>query len=235
MNKTDGGVNTALPARWFRMYAEFMNDPKVQMLSETDQRRYVMALCLRCSNGDVTLHDEQFAWCMRISADEWTKTKQTLIAAGLLNKNGHPPSWDKRQYASDSSKERVARHRAKKREQGLKGQNNISKALRQKIYKKGGNKCVYCGSVNDLTIDHKIPPIRGGSELGEDNLQTCCRICNADKRHMTHDEYLAWNGRVTLLKRPQSTETETEREIKPSLSREELPLKLVNTTVGGGQ
>ena len=29
---------------WFRMYAEFATDPKVQMLSEADQRRYIMLL-----------------------------------------------------------------------------------------------------------------------------------------------------------------------------------------------
>ena len=40
--------------QWFRLYAEFAHDPKVQMLSEVDQRRYIMLLCMRC-NGDVTL------------------------------------------------------------------------------------------------------------------------------------------------------------------------------------
>ncbi len=33
---------------WFRLYHEFSADPKVQMLSEADQRRYIMLLCMRC-------------------------------------------------------------------------------------------------------------------------------------------------------------------------------------------
>ena len=58
---------------WFRMYAEFATDPKVQMMSEADQRRFVMLLCLRCSNDDVTLHDDEVAFQLRISNDEWSR------------------------------------------------------------------------------------------------------------------------------------------------------------------
>jgi hypothetical protein len=98
---------------WFRMYHEFATDPKVQMLSEVDQRRFVMVLCLRCCNGDETLHDEEVAFQLRISNDEWKKTKAVFIAKGILNKDNLPTNWDKRQYISDSSTERVRSHREK--------------------------------------------------------------------------------------------------------------------------
>lgn len=102
---------------WFRMYAEFATDPKVQMLSEVEQRRFIMALCLRCSNEHVTLHDEEVAFQLRISNDEWLKTKQILVAKGLLDSENAPTNWDKRQYVSDSSAERVARHRERKKQE----------------------------------------------------------------------------------------------------------------------
>lgn len=102
---------------WFRMYAEFATDPKVQMLSEVEQRRFIMALCLRCSNEHVTLHDEEVAFQLRISNDEWLKTKQVLVAKGLLDAENSPTNWDKRQYVSDSSAERVARHRERKKQE----------------------------------------------------------------------------------------------------------------------
>jgi len=102
--------------QWFRMYSEFANDPKVQRLSETDQRRYVMLLCLRCSNDDVTLHDEDVAFQLRISETDWAATKATLIERKLIGDVNNPSAWDKRQFASDSSTARVAKHReAKKR------------------------------------------------------------------------------------------------------------------------
>ena len=99
---------------WFRMYGEFANDAKVQMMSEIDQRRYVMVLCLRC-NGDVTLQDEEVAFQLRISAEEWSRTKALFVAKGLLSEDNRPSAWEKRQFASDSSAARVAKHRAKAR------------------------------------------------------------------------------------------------------------------------
>lgn len=100
--------------QWFRLYHEFATDPKIQMLSESDQRRYVMLLCLKCCNGDVTLQDEEVAFQLRISNEEWRETKRVLQQKGLITEDNKPSAWDKRQFASDSSAERVAKHRAKK-------------------------------------------------------------------------------------------------------------------------
>jgi len=102
---------------WFRMYHVFATDPKVQMMSEAHQRRFVMLLCLKCSNGDVTLHDDEIAFQLRISNDEWEQTKQAFISKNLITKDNHPVAWDKRQFVSDSSAERVAKHRAKKKQE----------------------------------------------------------------------------------------------------------------------
>lgn len=82
--------------QWLRLYAEFATDPKVQMLSEANQRRYIMLLCLRCSNGDVTLHDDEVAFQLRISDDEWAETKRVLMAKGLIDDESKPTVWSKR-------------------------------------------------------------------------------------------------------------------------------------------
>lgn len=103
--------------QWFRFYWEFINDPKVQMMSEAYQRRLVCLLCIRCSNvtgnGDVTLHDENVAFQLRISNEEWMETKACFIAKHFIDEANNIINWDKRQYASDSSRERVAKHRNK--------------------------------------------------------------------------------------------------------------------------
>ena len=102
--------------QWFRMYAEFAADPKVQMMSEADQRRFVMVLCLRCSNDCVTLQDDEVAFQLRISNDEWAQTKARFLAKGLINDDNKPTAWDWRQFVSDSSAERVRKHRDKKKQ-----------------------------------------------------------------------------------------------------------------------
>jgi hypothetical protein len=108
-------MNTDQPAKWFRMYAEFATDPKVQILSEVEQRRYLMLLCMRCCNGDVTLQDEIVAFQLRICNDEWQKTKSILLHKNLIDDANKPVAWNKRQYQSDSSKSRVSKHRENKK------------------------------------------------------------------------------------------------------------------------
>ena len=49
------------------------------------------------------------------------------------------------------------------------------------------NRCVYCRTTENLTIDHIIPKIKGGSDNPE-NLQCLCETCNRIKSGMTHKE-----------------------------------------------
>jgi hypothetical protein len=100
---------------WFRMYAEFAHDPKVQMMPEAMQRRYIMLMCMRCSNALVTLHDEEIAFHLRINAVELAETKALFVAKGFVDGAWNLLNWEKRQFASDSSAQRVAKHRAAKK------------------------------------------------------------------------------------------------------------------------
>lgn len=101
---------------WFRLYSEFAHDPKVQMLSEAMQRRYVMLLCLRCSEILETLHETEIAFQLRLSTDELDETKQLFISKNFIDKHWNLLNWDKRQFVSDSSTMRVAKHRNKKKQ-----------------------------------------------------------------------------------------------------------------------
>jgi len=96
---------------WFRMYSEFMHDPKVQIMSEHNQRRLLMIFCMRC-NGDVTLHDAHVTFQLRISQEEWEQSKAVFMASGFIDSANKVLNWDKRQFVSDSSAARVAKHRA---------------------------------------------------------------------------------------------------------------------------
>ena len=101
---------------WFRLYSEFAHDPKVQMLSEAMQRRYVMLMCLRCSETLETLHETEIAFQLRLSTDELDETKKLFISKNFIDKHWNLLNWDKRQFVSDSSTMRVAKHRSKKKQ-----------------------------------------------------------------------------------------------------------------------
>lgn len=96
---------------WFRFHAEFLHDPKVRVMSDSNQLRLVLLFCIRC-NGDVTLQDNHVTFSLRISDAEWQQTKAVFIESGFIDSDNKVLNWDKRQYISDSSAARVAKHRA---------------------------------------------------------------------------------------------------------------------------
>lgn len=102
---------------WFRMYSEFAHDPKVQMMSEAMQRRYMMVLCLRCGNTLVTLHETEIAFHLRITDADLAETKALFVTKGFIDEQWNVLNWEKRQFKSDSSAERVARHRRSKKQE----------------------------------------------------------------------------------------------------------------------
>ncbi len=58
---------------------------------------------------------------------------------------------------------------------------------RQNIFKRDAHQCLYCGSSNDLTLDHVLPKSRGGGSNWA-NLATACKRCNSIKGDKTPEE-----------------------------------------------
>lgn len=67
---------------------------------------------------------------------------------------------------------------------------------RKNILKRDHNRCQYCGTKEQLTIDHVIPKSRGGSDEW-DNLVACCAHCNVRKGNRTPKE-----AEMPLLSKP---------------------------------
>lgn len=100
---------------WFRMYAEWAKDPKVQSMDETLQRRFVMLLCLKCSEELTNVSHDELACALRISSEELETTLDTFRRKGFLDESDNIANWEKRQFKSDTSAERVRRYREKRR------------------------------------------------------------------------------------------------------------------------
>jgi hypothetical protein len=99
---------------WFRLYSEFADDPKVQMMSEAMQRRLTMLMCSRCKGE--TLHETEMAFHWRISPAELAETKAVFLEKGFIDEKWSLLNWNRRQFISDSSTERVRRSRQKKKQ-----------------------------------------------------------------------------------------------------------------------
>lgn len=101
-------------SRWFRMYDELLDDPKVQRLSGDDFKAWVNILCLasRADGSLPTVSDIAFA--LRLDPKKADSMFRRLTDAGLIAEVdgvSKPNKWDARQYKSDVSTGRVKRFR----------------------------------------------------------------------------------------------------------------------------
>ncbi|WP_229776528.1 HNH endonuclease [Deinococcus ruber] len=67
---------------------------------------------------------------------------------------------------------------------------SIPRALRQAVFDRDAQACIYCGATENLSLDHVVPWSRGGADTFE-NLVTACRSCNSSKNARTPVE---WQG-----------------------------------------
>ena len=105
---------------WFRMYSEFASDPVIQALAFEDQRHYVVLLCLKCNgtlDRDITATNRNRIIYRGLGLDPATaeEAKRRLCEMALIDDNWNPIGWDKRQYKSDLSTQRVRKSRKTKK------------------------------------------------------------------------------------------------------------------------
>lgn len=106
-------------ARWFRFYAEALDDPKVQKLDGDTFKAWVNLLCLACKHDGFLPDESDIAFALRMDNIAAGSLIDRLRIGGLIDTvkggpNGSriaPHGWHKRQYKSDGSTERVKRFR----------------------------------------------------------------------------------------------------------------------------
>lgn len=119
---------------WFRMYSDFIYDEKVEFLAFEDQRHYVFLLCMK----NLGLLDKEYpkpgmldrvvAKRLGLYGEAFESAKKRLIEAELIDEHFQPLGWDKRQFLSDSSTERVRAYRERTR---VKQAGNVSVTVQE--------------------------------------------------------------------------------------------------------
>ena len=108
---------------WFRMYTEAVDDEKLRLLAFEDRWHYVAILCLKGQGllddkSDHQLRLRKIAVKMGVQLRELDEIARRLSEVGLVDQETlQPVKWDIRQFRSDSSRERVAKHRENQRKQ----------------------------------------------------------------------------------------------------------------------
>lgn len=109
--------------RWFRYYEEALHDPKVLRLSDREFRVWVNLLCVASKCGGRLPPVSDLALELRMDEDAVRTVVERLVNGGMIDRcsggpNGThyaPHNWEKRQFKSDTSTERVKRFRKRSR------------------------------------------------------------------------------------------------------------------------
>jgi hypothetical protein len=104
-------------SRWFRVYDDLVDDPKVQRLPGDTVKALLNLWCLASKNGGNLPSEGDIAFKLRMRPEKVTALLAGLKNAGLIDEvesGFEPHNWSARQFKSDVSNERVKRYRERK-------------------------------------------------------------------------------------------------------------------------
>jgi hypothetical protein len=101
--------------KWFRMWVDAVDNPKLRLLAFEDRWHFVALCCLKRS-GLLDKHDDpnrdrMIAVKLGVQARELDEIARRLLDVRLIDETMTPIGWDDRQFQSDTSTERVKRFR----------------------------------------------------------------------------------------------------------------------------
>jgi hypothetical protein len=100
--------------RWFRSYADTHRNPKIARLSDKDFRLWHQLLCIASENDGIIPSPADLKNLLRMRLDHCSAALSRFQSGGLLDavEGGYAPhNWSKRQFKSDTSTDRVRKHR----------------------------------------------------------------------------------------------------------------------------
>src|SRR6185312_8593551 len=107
---------------WWRAYNEAVNDPKLQLLSDSLFRSWFNLMCIASAKDGELPPITDLSFTMRMKQEKVCQILTQLHAAGLLDKTETgfvPHNWNGRQYKSDvtdpTAPQRMKRYRQRKR------------------------------------------------------------------------------------------------------------------------
>lgn len=77
------------------------------------------------------------------------------------------------------------------RDHNKRAHGSLTKDVWGEVCRRYADTCIYCGSKENITIEHLLPVSRGGTNDAS-NLAPACLGCNSSKRNKTYEEFLAW-------------------------------------------
>lgn len=107
-------------SRWFRLYDEFLDDPKIQRLHPALLKVLLNIWCVASRNEGRLPSQSDLSFSLRMSEDETFRAVSKLTEAGFIDTDPvtgeqRPHGWEARQFRSDVSTDRVREHRKRQK------------------------------------------------------------------------------------------------------------------------
>lgn len=162
---------------WVKFDDQYADHPKLDDVSDAAFRLHVTATCFASrylTDGYIKL-----STLPKLCRHEDPEAiANELVAAGLFDLA--PGGYQVHDYLDyNPSKAEVEARTALQRRRSE--WHTVRLFLSKRVFQRDGSRCQYCGSTEQLTVDHIIPLARGESHHLS-NLQTLCRSCNSRKR-----------------------------------------------------
>lgn len=197
---------------WIKLYRDILDSIDWAAISGMAAKNLIM-IWLIASEYDGDLPDlETLAFRLRVKVADLEKSMIELCKYGFLIETKKDPRAEK-----TTSKEI--------REKAGFGDRYVDQVTKNLIMLRDVD-CVFCGSSENLEIDHIVPVSKGGDSEPE-NLQVLCRSCNRSKRTKPVEQVatqlaqVATHSTEAFFQRSLETEIEVEREVEKEVEIEE--------------
>jgi hypothetical protein len=174
--------------KWFRMYTEVIDDPKMSKLADDEFRVFVYLLMMAAEQekeGLVSSSYDDISWRLRLPQtliERATKKLIDLLIIGPESDGWKFINWEKRQFRSDDVTSRVRKHREEKARNVTR---NVSETLDETLENRAeqsrtdtsgsSSSRMPCPQSEIVEMYHRIlpelPPVKDWSEERQKNLR----------------------------------------------------------------
>ena len=232
--------------KWIRLTTSMFDDDKIKLIEALPDRDALIVIWIKLltqagktnANGyiylteDIPYTDEMLSTIFNRPVSTIRLALHTFARMGMIEWDGDRilvPNFEKHQNIEglarirEQTRLKVARYRERLAAAGGDSYRQYSGM----VLDRDGNRCVYCGSEENLVIDHLVPLLKGGDNE-PDNLVAACRKCNSGKAGRFPDEagYAFLNkgsqeqyeavkvrlGNAVTVRNPTEVEVEEERD-----------------------
>ena len=116
---------------WLRLYTDTVDNEKIRLLAFEDRWHYIAILC--CMQQGILKENDnllirKLSVKLGLQLREVEEVKRRLIEVNLIDENFIPSGWNKHQFKSDLSTDRVRKYRESKAKQ----ERNVSETLQKR-------------------------------------------------------------------------------------------------------